>query len=231
MRKLEEFRGRHADQDIYVLASGKSIDYYDISILDGCTVIGVNQMSRIAQCTYTVRKEISDELFRLHLDQQPSGTLFISAGLYGLNDTRNTDQVSRLLEQDGSQGASRVCCFPHARNIGYGSLACLPEDCLVTTTSTITTAIHLAAFMGAKRVFLMGHDCCSIGGETNCTGYHDVKTRAFFGRDPSTQVQLYMDWLPRLRAQTEAVSRLVQAKYGTHVVSLSPFIGLGLPDD
>ena len=41
------------------------------------------------------------------------------------------------------------------------------DNKLIVSGSTITTAIHLAAHMGAKYIILLGHDCGTLDGENN----------------------------------------------------------------
>jgi hypothetical protein len=46
MRELQEFKDCHKGADIYIVASGKSMDFYDPSFLDGKITIGINQVYR-----------------------------------------------------------------------------------------------------------------------------------------------------------------------------------------
>ena len=45
-----------------------------------------------------------------------------------------------------------------------------PADGLVVSHSTITSAMHLAAYMGAATVILAGHDCGALDGQLNFAG-------------------------------------------------------------
>ena len=43
MKLITELKDKHKGEDIYVIASGKSIDFIDDSFFDGKILIGVNQ--------------------------------------------------------------------------------------------------------------------------------------------------------------------------------------------
>ena len=94
---------------------------------------------------------------------------------------------------------------------------------LIATASTITTAIHLGSYMGAKNIFLCGHDCCDINGSPNFDGYHTDKTYSIKHKDGKQQ---YISWLPRIRKQTEQLKNILKTKYNINVISINPFIGL-----
>jgi len=104
---------------------------------------------------------------------------------------------------------------------------------LVSSASTITTAIHLAALMGAHRILLVGHDLGSLDGEMNIRGYHDSHTLAIVHNAPTmTAMQnKYTKWLTgaasTIEQDTLTLRRLLRERYPyLHIHTLSPFIGL-----
>lgn len=231
---LSTYKGRHAGEDIYVLASGKSVDHFPPDFFKDRTTIGVNQMPRIMSCTYGVRKEVSRELLEEHASKD-WGPLFLSeGGCGGLNDS-NRQLVESVVKEKAAAAAGhrgRVVFYAHPKNIIKRPPYALPasDDQLVVTRSTICTALHLAAYMGARAIYLVGHDCGSLDGEANCSGYHTRKTMFSWDRNGNfAKAGLkYQSWLGTIESHTVVVKALVAKKYGCHVVSLSPFVGLAM---
>lgn len=57
MKKLSSYKNIHLNSDIYVIGSGKSLDFLDKSFFDNKITIGVNQSYQYIQPMYLVRKE------------------------------------------------------------------------------------------------------------------------------------------------------------------------------
>lgn len=224
---LAQFKDKHKGEDMYVLASGKSFDYYDRAFFEGRLTIGVNQMPMLIPCTYGVRKEIPQKLLS-NCISSTVGPLFLTAGSCGGLNGKNRDLITR--HKNGELlDTGRVVLFEHEHNRHVPPTA-LPEsdNALVVTHSTITTAIHLAAHMGARSIFIVGHDCGTLDGEINCEGYHTEITMRNWHEDPAIQKGKYKHWLGKIESQTVKIRKLITEKYGCQVVSLSPFVGIGM---
>jgi len=87
---------------------------------------------------------------------------------------------------------------------------------IVVSYSTITSAIHIAAVMGAANIILCGHDCGTLDGKSRMEGYPE----ALMGDRP------YLRWLGEILPQTLAVRERIRQVYGCNIYSLSPFLGL-----
>ena len=94
---------------------------------------------------------------------------------------------------------------------------------LVVSHSTITTAMHLAAYMGAKNIIIVGHDCGFLDGKAVFDGYYSDLTVP-----PWKSIDDHMSWLGQIEEQTLSVKQRLAEVYGTRVVSLNPFVNLGL---
>jgi hypothetical protein len=251
---------------VYVIGSGKSADFVSPAFFDGAVTIGVNQAWKRFNLTYLVRKEplpgSHDDLRRWLQESSAGGTTthFVARGAKGENDWQNARRLLRYCAPEGGAPAPspcypRVVLFDHAchtERCNHTSVEALPPEALaerqlLVSSSTITTAIHLAALMGAARILLVGHDCGTLDGEANFGGYHTPSTLALSHRaHPSDQwLQMersYESWLRGGRAHGaggEAVDiqrdsarlrTLLQQRYprlkGVH--GLNPFVGLGL---
>ena len=225
---LSEYQNKHIGEDIYVLASGKSYDYFPSTFFDNRITIGVNQMSQLRSCNYAVRKEIAAACVQETLSNEKTTTLFLSIGSGGSADTNNLNMIETY---NGGEllATGRVVMFSHAKNVRTVRDV-LPTDpnSLVVSWSTITTAIHLAAHMGARAVYVVGHDCGTLDGETNCSHYHTTETMKGKWKHPARHAKGYPIWLNEIEKDTAKLRTLLMAKYGCHVVSLSPFVGLGM---
>jgi hypothetical protein len=54
---MEKFKNKYLNKDIYIIGSGKSIDFIDKSFFDNKITIGINQVYKYIEPTYLVRKE------------------------------------------------------------------------------------------------------------------------------------------------------------------------------
>ena len=155
---LRDLRNRHAGEDVYLVASGKSLDYIDVSFFHGRVTVGINNVwRRFKDLSYLVRKEFNPSGFRTVLDQAgPNTTHIVTRGSYGnLND--HSEKVVRTHFRSALD-AGRIVIAPHSPNKGGLRIVELPRgDQLITSDSTITTGIHLAAYLGARSIILCGH--------------------------------------------------------------------------
>ena len=87
------------------------------------------------------------------------------------------------------------------------------RDQLVNSHSSITSGMHLAAYLGAKTVVMVGHDCALIDGKMHFDGYRLYP-------DPNTTVA----WLQEFEHQSIAIKAELAKRYGCRVYGLLPFI-------
>jgi hypothetical protein len=93
---------------------------------------------------------------------------------------------------------------------------------LIVSASTITSGMHMAAYMGASNIILCGHDCGTLDGRTNMKEYDDHMERYC----PS--VDDYIQWLLRIERESLMVIEWLKKHYHCNVHSLNPFINPGL---
>jgi hypothetical protein len=247
--RLEHFRDLHRGEDIYVVASGKSIDFFEKDFFDGLTIIGVNQVyKRLPNVTYLLRKEELDaaKLRNLIRELPQTTTHFLGRGSSGQDNWANAQLVF-----DAFGAEEKVVLFDHEAAWDVFSVKrrrVLPPATaaqLMISASTFATAVHLAAYMGARRIYLAGHDCGTLDGQVNFAGYHDEATlatwsdRRFKGKGPEYRKHLtsrYTSWLTgggilgdlNIENDTIALKSLLRERYGVGVHSINPFINFGL---
>ena len=221
---LNDFNDIHSGKDIYVIASGKSLDYLNTNFFDNKITIGVNQVFKKVPCTYYLRKEhllIDEALNATH----PDSFIFVCNSNAG-----TLDQLNKL----NYSSPNRIIPFDHYK---WWSLETeqikvnmfdKSEDKLVITYSTITSAIHLAHYMGAKNIILVGHDCCNLNNESNFTNYHTKESIGFsWGCGPDA-IKRYNKWLKQIENMTIHIKKILQTDYNVNVLSLNPFINFNL---
>lgn len=209
--RLDEYKNKHLNSDIYILASGKSLDYIDNSFFKNKITIGVNQVCNKYISTYLVRKEhiLLDSILNINTIH------FVSRGNCGGNDFLNEKYIV-----DKYQDNKNIILYNHDANTCKIENLPSDDDKLIVSWSTITTAIHLAAHMGSKNIILIGHDCGFLDGESNFINYYDEKY--------IPDKNFYNDWLPKIESQTIKLKLLLKEKYGCNIYSLNPFINFNL---
>lgn len=205
MRK--HFRGlknAHFGKDIWVVAAGASLGYVDKEFFKNKITIGINGVYDLVQTTYLIRKERERRQRALE-----SGIPLVISEY----DCGNKFRGANLLEGD-------YWYFGHEENMSTViDLDVIGGDeKLVVSASTITSAMHLAAYMGAVNIVLVGHDCGTLDGMMNPAGYHEP-----FGGE-----KYYREWIREIEPQTVMVRERLQEVYGCRVYSLNPFLNFGL---
>ena len=214
MKSIKELKNTHKGEDIYILASGKSVDFFDEGFFEDKIVIGINQAYKKMWCDYRVRKEV--KFIKESLDSESIVIIseYDSGNLESSEDKLNTNKIL----------SDRLYYFEHLDNKHTGiDISVFGTDKIVVSFSTITSAIHIAAYMGAKNIILVGHDCGTIDGEMTFKGYYNsIKDT------PWNNWEQYKNWLKVIEAQTIAVKKQVKQHYDANVVSLNPFVSLNL---
>ena len=212
-------RNKHKEEDIYVIAAGASAGHIDPAFFEGKITIGVNRVFKTFPCRYAVFKEYGNASFERDL---------ISSGAIPVVAQWDSGNIRQAKMRRNSMLFKRpeYYFFEHLENtreIVDASVMAPGSDKLVVSYSTITTAIHLAAYMGARNIILVGHDCGLLDGKTVFEGYYDdVSVSAWDSADE------YADWLSQIEDQTLLVRDAVKEQFGARVVSLNPFVNLGL---
>lgn len=186
-RPVSALFNAHKGEDAWIIGSGPSMDFIDCGFFTGKLTIGVNRVWKHFPCRYVIAK---DGMSR------PSGAeLYVhSRGLCGGPGEVKVD--ADFIFNHGPNLHDRVE-FPAG-----------VQDYLVVSWSTLTSAMHLAAYMGCANIILCGHDCADMNGRSNYEGYNS-------GGDYS-----------RFEEQSIVVRDWLTAVYGCRIYSLLPFIGL-----
>jgi hypothetical protein len=216
IKTIESLKNIHLDEDIYVIASGASMDYVHPSFFDGKITIGINQVYKKYTCTYLIRKEVN--LIKNSLDSGSKVIVseFDSGNLYGGSQKLNTNKIKH----------PNLYYFEHPNNEHKKintDIITKDGNKLVVSFSTVTTAIHLAAYLGAFNIILCGHDAGVLDGKMHFEGYSDGLEVT-----PWKSWNQYRQWLRVIETQTVAVKNKLEEVYGINVLSMNPFVNFGL---
>lgn len=218
-RPLALLKGAEAGKDIYVIAAGASCDHIDPSFFEGKCVIGVNRVFSRYACNYVIMKEHPSARHEAAL-RRTSAIPIVSKWDTG-NIRQGKQRPNHQLYPD-----SRYYFFDHLENKREKvdvSVIDGTTDKIVVSYSTITSAIHIAAYLGARNIIIVGHDCGLLDGREAFKGYYET-----YNVSPWKSEDEYKQWLAMIEGQTLAVKEKVKEIYGCNIFSLNPFINFGL---
>ena len=204
MQSIKSLENQYAGEDIYVIGAGKSGDFIDPEFLKDRIAIGVNQSHRrFKHLKYIIKKDgVSAE------DLATGIPTIVSAYECGsFIDKKNNGDY--FFSHDINKHI----------NISINNLH--PDgDHIIVSYSTITSAMHIAAFMGAKTIFLIGHDCRAVDGESSFRGYHTGVPTLWKSMDG------YTAWLSEIEPQSTMTKAYIKQAYDCKVYSINPFVSL-----
>ena len=205
-----ELKNIHSGEDMWVLASGPSMNHIDGSFFNNKLSMGVNGLPNFFNCDYAVSKE---------------------AGGFDKLDHNRSKIILSEWSCGNPNGKRNEATFPHYffthpdKPSECPKLEVIGSDNIVVSYSTITSAMHLAAYMGCKNIILAGHDCGILDGEVTIKDYH-TKVRPV---SSLSNLDEYAKWVRgSIQDHTIQVKQKLKDVYGVIIYSLNPFINFGL---
>jgi len=196
---------------IYVIGSGKTIDYIDPAFFDGKNVIAVNEAAeRLGLYNNRVAKLITfshyhEETFRL-AEKYPRFVFHTPMG------DRGFDGEPVVRQRNVVFWSHYPTHFDFDPSKGW------PTDGILVGSTSVHGAMHVACRMGAKFIVLCGVDCGFLDGEANQAGYQS-------GNLASGDVS---NWLARWEMHLRLVKQKLEQEYPVRIYSLNPFLNLNL---
>lgn len=218
-KSIRLLKDRHEGEDIYVIAAGASAGHIDPEFFDGKITIGVNRVFVRFRCNYVVLKEFANAEYDRKLAESGAAPVIARWDAGGIRQ-------GKMRPNTMSFRNPRCYFFDHLENEREQidvSLIGADDDRLVVSYSTITSAIHLAAYMGARNIILVGHDCGVIDGRATFEGYNDDLTIT-----PWDNAEEYVQWLTLIEEQTLTVKAAIEQRLGARIYSQNPFINFNL---
>ena len=209
IRLISELKDIHKGNDIWVLGSGPSMNHIDNSFFENKITIGVNRICKFFKCNYIVAKD--DTGFESILNNKKSSKLILSKHHGGTIGQRlNKVNVEHYIFSHPEKKDERPDISVIKKN----------SNQIVVSYSTITSAIHLAAYMGAKNIIICGHDCGTIDGYSTIKNYYkSIKPVQITAKG-------YINWLKIIELDTLTVNSAIKKEYLCNIHSLNPFMNL-----
>jgi hypothetical protein len=192
------------------------MDYVSDSFFKNKIVLGINQVFRHYSCDYILMKDCMEEpRFPRSIKKLDSKgiPLIFCEHFMGYHEKRKNLPKH-----------SNAYMFKHnARSEDFETeLNNLGDDEFIVSKSSVTSLMHVAAYMGAKNIILCGHDCGTLDGNLYYDNYTEkdwVSAENWSGIN---------NWMSKLERQSQAVRAYLVEKYNCNIHSLNPFLNLGL---
>ena len=206
--KLTDLKDNHAGETIWVLGSGSSLSFVDPAFFDKKITVAVNEVAGRLGITPTY-------LFSHYHSTFPE---FLHPDSIGVTLERDT----KTHEPWPGQQPNNLALYPHAYDKTYG-----PdfnpydhpplEDSLIYGSSSLHGAMHLAAFLGARFIMLVGADCGTIDGQHRIADY------------PMEATERETKWIWSVyNKHHELMKHWLKETHGCDTYSLNPFINFNL---
>jgi len=213
-KDVKDLKNSHKGEDVWVLASGGSMNFIDGSFFDNKVTVGVNRICRFFKCDYVVSKDTRGfgEIGEAIGNPIPILSKHNCGNVW---DHLNTmESLHYIFDHPPKPGERPMLDAIHK-----------DSDQIIVSYSTITSAIHFAAYTGAKNIIICGHDCGSINDKVVIEGYYD-KIRPVQG-----STEGYKQWLSQIEGHSVAVREKLKKEYGCNIYSLNPFLNVGLENN
>ena len=207
------FKNIHKNKDVYVLGSGASLNFIDPKFFFKKITVCVNEVGEVYLPTtkYVVTKYHPEAI--KFAQQMPNVNVVVSRGSLGgphypaLPALKNLYTFNHNTNRDAA--TSVVADWP------------LENGSLYVSWSSITSAMHFAAYLGAKNIIMVAHDCGELDDKSWVDGY-------VYDTWDKTKVEEVKERNKKFEIQSIAVKGKLKELYGCNVYSLNPFINYNL---
>ncbi len=219
MRPIKELKNKYSGEDIYVLGAGPSLNFVNPAFFNNKIAIGINNIYRFFPVIYSVFKHKQFIAEALGFKQ------VVIASKHDDGDTRAP--ITEVPEGCYTFTHKQGRFVELEKNFTENLAAVGKDDDIFVSFSTITSGIHLAAYMGAKTIILCGHDCGTLDGKM-CVDRYDEFRRVPENITKDEYETSFKIWLGMLGKETIRLKEKIKEVYGCEVYSLNPFINFAL---
>ena len=214
-KSIVELKNKHKEEDIWIITAGSSMDYVSKDLFDNKITISVNDMVQYFKSDYLVMKDCMKPKFAKALKCAESLNIPLLFTKY--HEGKSQSELNKV-------NNTNSYIFDHNPKIKSfeEEVKNLKENEIINSRSTVTTAMHIAAYMGAKNIILCGHDCGTINGNLYYKNYLPG------GKHPKQWWGGLEGAISQYEYQTSITCDYLKRKYNSNVVSLNPFINFNL---
>ena len=200
---LSDLRNKHFGQMVWVVASDATLDYFPENFWERRCVITINE-PHVPSWYCVSKNDAGDQYLQDRIDAHPKTQFVVSQHRYGnINHQRTNLQ--------------RAIVFPHRQNRVslFDPAHDIPKDreMLLVSFSTLGSALHLAAYMGAHTCFVVGASGGEFGGKVYVGDYSQHATSSVAAQTSR---------------QTQGICDELQRRYGTYFVTVLPWANMRL---
>lgn len=213
-----ELLNQFSRHDIYVVGAGRSVDFIDKSFFDGKISIGVNSIWKYIPVIFCLFKH--GQFIEEAINAKKTTVIMSKHECGDIDKELNNYNAHYIFtHKRGRFGDIEKNFEENINAIGE-------DDDIFVSHSSITSAIHLAAYMGAKNIIICGHDCGYIDGKSHIDSY-DNHINEFYERE-SVKNDYYNQWFKDISNETMKLKKRLQEVYGCNIVSINPFVNFRL---
>ncbi len=219
MKPVSQLYNIHPASDIYIIGSGSSMRVFPTDFLRDKITIGCNMAWKNADVKYsiTIHPDLNVPEFMQGAEPRPEIIWITKEGkskkLLKAEQFAYADENFYTFDDQGQVSTGKPGDPSNAGRI-IDWVKKPSGDNLYLWSSIAQAAMNLAANMGAKNIFLIGCDNCSLGG--NHHG-HQQHTR-WKGVEPDYRYNQYYEGTAEVRDALR--------ERGINVMALTPFVGL-----
>ena len=235
-RDIAKLKNIHRGKDIWIVGSGPTLNYVDKKFFDNKITLGINHIYKWFSCDYVVCKDFAEtdrytEVWKDLIpgtDYNPDGKIKLLLSEYCAG------QYAAPHNSEYVEPRSNFHMFTHNDNSAAGTrnpdyslkldFIDKKSQTIICLKSTLTTAMHLAAYMGAENIIISGCDNGEIDGNLYVKGYVQSHWKTG-GNWPRSKIN---GWLAGIVEINVTVRDKIIKEYGCNIYSLNPFINLDL---
>ena len=213
-----ELKNKHKNRDIWVIGSGASMGFVDKSFFENKITIGPCQVWKYFNITYNLHKH--QQFIKEAYD---NGQVVIASKHdcgdveHPLNEEKGIHYI--FTHKKGRFGELETNFIENLNAVGKD------EDIFVSY-STITSCIHMAAYMGASNIIICGHDCGWIDKKSHMFDY-GKRLIEFYGTIQKFN-EYHNMWFERVDNDSRRLRDKLKEVYRCNIYSLNPFLNFGL---
>ncbi len=215
-KNFSELKNKHLGEDIWIISAGSSMNYINPNFFKNKITVGQNHVYKHFPCSYILMKDCMEEpRFPRSIKElnQLNIPLIFSKYYKGYHSKQKN-----IVEHNNAYAFSHNPRITHLEE----EITNLSDDDIVVSKSSITSLIHVAAYMGAKNIILCGHDCGTLDGNLYYEGYVENDWTS------SANWSGITNWISTLEKQSQLVRGYLMEKYNCNIYSLNPFLNLNL---
>jgi len=245
--EISKLKDKHSGEDIWIVLAGATLDYVSHTFFENKTVLGINQVFKHFPVDYILMKDCLEEprfprsikqldemgiplIFCEYYKGYSRKTYYVDdkgteypdiTQAYESKNKFNAKETGGVVNRVEHKNSYMFKHNPRTKDL-VEELKDLGEDELIVSKSSVTSLLHLAAYMGAKNIILCGHDCGTLDKKLYYRYYTEkdwVSADNWGGIDK---------WVGSLERESKIVRTFLMKKYGVNIHSLNPFLNLGL---